>query len=301
MSAPPALVLVGPPGSGKSSLAACLPSAQRSQVVDPGDVAEERSALAHARGVLFVIGAPDGIDAPTAYVWREVAAAHLPRAIIVTKLDDPRADFDETCALIARLFDPHGCLALTLPVLDDDEGLAGFLDLITGDIADYSQSPTGRVPAEDAHLDLSATARERLADTLAASDLTFDDIAHAVATGLITPIVGFAAPGCIGRDEVVRVIDDLLVSSPPPTVIADWPAPLQSFVPSVALVLTFPVDYSDEVLAYARRLSDAVVTTREPGDGTITMRIEGAAESLVSVPIHVHGMTDGTSTCVIEQ
>jgi len=293
MPHPTAPVLVGPPSSGKSELARCLGSHGR-YVIDPDCLTSERSALAHARAVVFVIGATDGIDAATTYLWREVAAAHLPRAIVVTKVDADRADFDETCALVSRLFDPHGCVPITMPVLGDDDSLAGFLDVWSGTIREYRGDTSRPVVTEPEHIELSAPARERLRDTLAAMGAT--DLPDAIATGLITPVLGFAAPGCVGLHEVTAVVDALSAADAPDLDATDWPEPLDETCPTTELIITTPTDYAEDVDAYLRRVTRSV--TREvPGDGSSVFTVTGDTSQLLRVPIDVHGLTDGTSTC----
>jgi hypothetical protein len=288
------VVLVGPPASGKSDLARCL-RARDVHVVDPRNFVEERTALATARAAVFVLGSTDGIDQATAYLWREVAAARLARAVVVTKLDDPRADFDETCALVQRLFDPHGCVPITLPVLDDEDHLAGFLDLWSGVIRHYVGETTRTMVSEQQHLELTEAARGRLRDTLSALDDS--ELADATTAGLITPILGFAAPGCIGSDEVTTVVE-WLANAPDRQIDApEWPAPVPGGMPSIHVTVTVPADYREDIDAYLRRIPDVRFTSESPGDGTVVFTVSGAAAHLERVPIHVHGLSDGTSTC----
>lgn len=67
-------------------------------------VADLRAGLRAADAALFVIGAVDGVDAATQQLWDECDSVGLPRAIVVTKLDRDRADFDETVAVCRRVF-----------------------------------------------------------------------------------------------------------------------------------------------------------------------------------------------------
>ena len=61
----------------------------------------------------------------------------MPRAVVVTKLDHQRADFDEMVAICQRVFG-DGVLPLYLP-MDDDEGTAaGLIGLLAQRIVDYS-------------------------------------------------------------------------------------------------------------------------------------------------------------------
>ncbi len=66
-------------------------------------VGDLRAGLRAADAALFVVSAVDGIDGTTRLLWDECAAVGMPRAIVVTKLDQPRADFDETLAVCQRV------------------------------------------------------------------------------------------------------------------------------------------------------------------------------------------------------
>src|ERR1700754_2445003 len=58
-------------------------------------VGELRAGLRAADAALFVVSAVDGVDAATTALWAECARVGMPRAVVVTRLDHPRADFDE--------------------------------------------------------------------------------------------------------------------------------------------------------------------------------------------------------------
>src|SRR6059058_4191550 len=57
-----------------------------------------RAGLRAADAALFVVSAADGIDGTTRMIWDECAAVGMPRAVVVTRLDSPRGDFDATLA-----------------------------------------------------------------------------------------------------------------------------------------------------------------------------------------------------------
>ena len=59
-------------------------------------------------------------------LWEECAAVGMPRAVVVTKLDKARADFDEAVAICQRVFG-DGVLPLYLPMAADD-GTPGRAD-----------------------------------------------------------------------------------------------------------------------------------------------------------------------------
>jgi len=102
-------------------------------------VGELRAGLRAADAALFVISAVDGVDASTIALWEECAAVGMPRAVVVTRLDHPRADFDEAVAICQRVFG-DGVLPLYLPVHDheNDEQVAGLIGLLSQRIFDYS-------------------------------------------------------------------------------------------------------------------------------------------------------------------
>ena len=61
-------------------------------------VGELRAGLRGADCALFVIAANDGVDDATRSLWRECADVGMPRAVIVTKLDQARADYEGVLA-----------------------------------------------------------------------------------------------------------------------------------------------------------------------------------------------------------
>src|SRR3954465_9559089 len=81
-------------------------------------VGELRAGLRACDAALFVVSAADGMDTSTAALWEECAAVGMPRAVAISRLDHPRADFDETLA-VCRLVFGDGVLPLYLPMLGD--------------------------------------------------------------------------------------------------------------------------------------------------------------------------------------
>src|ERR687886_801342 len=67
-------------------------------------VGDLRAGLRAADAALFVVSAVDGVDGSTQMLWEECAAVGMPRAVVVTKLDKERADFDEALAICQRVF-----------------------------------------------------------------------------------------------------------------------------------------------------------------------------------------------------
>jgi len=124
----------------------------------------DQEALMHAADALiFVIASSDGVDAQTAELWQRCVDEEIPRMVVITKLDDARADMDETVAVLRRLFsEGPELIRLTMPVLDDDEHLAGFIDLATTEIWDWTTPDLSIVNSDPEHVALIADAREEL-------------------------------------------------------------------------------------------------------------------------------------------
>jgi len=134
---------------------------------------ETRLLLEAADAVAFVVAAGGGVDSPTVDAWHASADERLPRVVVLTGLDDPSADVMEAVAIARRVFD-EGIAAAALPLDDDDGRPAGLLDLLDGTITEHTITDrtapaSSRRPAEDAHLALTADAREALVESILAA------------------------------------------------------------------------------------------------------------------------------------
>ena len=67
-------------------------------------VGEVRAGLRAADCALFVVAANEPVDESTRRLWRECAAVDMPRAVVVSKLDHARADFDGTLRAVREAF-----------------------------------------------------------------------------------------------------------------------------------------------------------------------------------------------------
>ena len=67
-------------------------------------VGDLRAGLRAADCALFVIAANEGVDDGTRNVWRECAEVGMPRAVVITKLDQARADYDGVLAQAQESF-----------------------------------------------------------------------------------------------------------------------------------------------------------------------------------------------------
>ena len=239
------VVLVGPSGAGKTTLfehllAARIPgrhfrgdpaatqSLNAGSVVSgdvtvnlldtpgqPDFVGEVRAGLRAADAVLFVISAAGEIDDATRLLWRECEVNAKPRAVAVTKLEQARADFDETVERCRRVFGDAQPVALPLV---EDGSVTGLLDLLRQAV-NLAGDPAPRPPdaEEGALIDerrselmesiITESEDEDLLERhLNGEEIAFetvvDDLRAAVATARFFPIIPTHAPGGIGLEAL---------------------------------------------------------------------------------------------------
>src|SRR5450755_1407790 len=90
-----------------------------------------RAGLRAADAALFTVSAAEGIDGLTKMLWDECAAVGTPRAVVITKIDHQRGDFDDALAACRAAFG-DAVAPLYLPVADDQDGVRGLLGLLSG-------------------------------------------------------------------------------------------------------------------------------------------------------------------------
>src|SRR4249919_2820853 len=83
-------------------------------------VGELRAGLRAADCALFVIAANEPVDDATRTLWRECAEVALPRAVVLTKLDQARADYDGVLLAAQDAFGER-VLPLYVPVRTGEE------------------------------------------------------------------------------------------------------------------------------------------------------------------------------------
>src|SRR6185312_1536041 len=96
---------------------------------------ELRAGLRAADAALFVVSAVDGIDAATIALWEECSSIGMPRAVTISRLDHPRANFDAALANCRAVFG-ESVQPLYLPVRSGTE-LSGLHGLLSGTVSEY--------------------------------------------------------------------------------------------------------------------------------------------------------------------
>src|ERR1035438_6235505 len=96
-----------------------------------------RAGLRAAGAALFTVPATEGVDGLTRMLWDECALVGMPRAVVITKLDHQRADFDEALRACREAFG-HAVAPLYLPVTGNQGELQGLIGLLTERFYDYT-------------------------------------------------------------------------------------------------------------------------------------------------------------------
>ncbi|MED5816343.1 elongation factor G-like protein EF-G2 [Mycolicibacterium sp. 050232] len=118
-------------------------------------VGELRAGLRAADCALFVIAANETIDEPTKSLWQECAAVGMPRAVVITKLDHPRANYANALAGAQQAFGDK-VAPLYFPAGD------GVIGLLTRTYYDYSDGTRTTRPPDGSYDDQIAELRGSL-------------------------------------------------------------------------------------------------------------------------------------------
>jgi elongation factor G len=159
---PRVVAVVGTPESGRSTLASALADLlpiMQFDVALPGENLDMDI-------LLLVASAQLGLDGAMGDVWERAAERAIPRIMAITHLDVGRVDDDEMRLIAERVLGEEA-LALTLPLADDDEEMAGTLMLTTMIIHDEVAGISREADAE--HRDIAGATRDKLVEAVLAN------------------------------------------------------------------------------------------------------------------------------------
>ncbi len=264
----------------------------------PDLVGEPRAGLRAADAALFVVSAADGIDAVTTQLWHECAAVGMPRAVVVTQLDKPRADFDDMVALCQRVLG-DGVHPLYLPMHGEHDEVAGVIGLLDQRIYDWSSGDRVERDPDPQHLPLIENLRGDLIEAIIAESedetlldryldgedidpqVVATDLELAVARGHFHPVLPAAPLTLLGTDELLELITRAL------------PTPLEHPCP----VVTHPDGSPAAPLdgdADGPLVAEVVRTTTDPYVGRVSLvRVfSGTLRPDAAVHVSGHGLVD---------
>jgi elongation factor G len=177
-------------------------------------VPELRAGLRASDAALFVVSAADDLDQTTLALWEECAALGMPRAVVVNRLDVPRADLEHTVAACREAFggvDGNAVLPLYLPA---DGGTGPLVELLTAADPEHEEDRVALVEAVIAESeDETLLDRYLSGEQLDPATLTAD-LHTAVGRGHFHPVV----PVCAATDQGLSELLTLIVQGfPTPT------------------------------------------------------------------------------------
>jgi elongation factor G len=252
-----------------------------------------RAGLRAADAALFAVAATEGVDGLTRMLWEECAAVGMPRAVVITKIDHQRADFDQALAACRAAFG-DSVAPLYLPVSDAKGEVSGLIGLLSGRLFDYSGGTRTESDPDPADGDRVAELRgsliegiiqesedESLMDSyLGGEEIDpkglIEDLEKAVARGSFYPVLAASSPHGIGMAELLEVMTQA------------FPAPGEHPLPAVTALDGKPVaglgsDPDGPLLA------EVVKTTADPYVGRVSLVRVFSGTLRPDVGIHVSG------------
>lgn len=262
-------------------------------------VGDLRAGLRAADAALFVVSAVEGVDGLTQLLWEECAQVGMPRAVVITKIDHQRADFDEVLTSCQEAFG-DGVAPLYLPVVTNGN-VNGLIGLLSQKFFNYATGTrTEKEPGAEyeARIEeyrgaliegiIQESEDESLMDRYLQGDpidtkVLIDDLEKAVARGSFYPVLctGTGAGNGIGTLEVLELITQ------------GFPSPLEHPMPEITTLDGKPVDGiacdPDGPL-----VAEVVKTTSDPYVGRISLvRVfSGTLRPDMTVHVSGHGLAD---------
>ncbi len=251
-----------------------------------------RAGLRAADSALFAVSAAEGIDGLTRMLWEECAAVGMPRAVVITKIDHQRADFD-ACLNACREAFGDAVAPLYLPVGDPVDGLIGLLSQKLYRYSGGTRTEDAASAADQDRMEelrgeliegiITESEDESLMDRyLSGEDIDpkvlIEDLEKAVARGSFYPVLVVSAPQRIGMLELLEIMTEA------------FPSPAEHPLPAVTTPDGKPVGglTSDPK---GPLLAEVIKTTSDPYVGRISLvRVfSGTLRPDASVHVSGHG------------
>jgi elongation factor G len=251
-----------------------------------------RAGLRAADSALFAVSAAEGIDGLTRMLWDECAAVGMPRAVVITKIDHQRAEFDATLAACRSAFG-DAVAPLYLPVGNPVDGLIGLLSQKLFSYSGGTRTEGAPPAADQDRLEelrgeliegiITESEDESLMDRYLSGEeidpkVLIEDLEKAVARGSFYPVLVVSAPQRIGMLELLEVMTEAFPSP------AEHPLPAVT-TPDGKPVSGLTADPKGPLLA------EVVKTTTDPYVGRISLvRVfSGTLRPDASVHVSGHG------------
>jgi len=256
-------------------------------------IGDLRAGLRAADAALFTISAAEGIDGLTAMLWDECANAGTPRAVVVTKLDHHRGDFDEALSACRAAFG-ESVAPIYLPVGDGQGTVNGLIGLLSERYYEYAGGKRNEREPDPGDVDRMAEYRGSLIESIIQESedeglmdrylsgeeidqkVLIEDLEKAVARGSFYPVVPAAAHQGIGLAELLELMTEA------------FPAPHEHPLPNVSTIDGKPVSGISSDPA-GPLLAEVVKTTSDPYVGRISLVRVFSGTLRPDATVHVSG------------
>jgi elongation factor G len=249
-----------------------------------------RAGLRAADSALFAVSATDGIDGVTRMIWEECAAVGMPRAVVITKIDHQRAEFDATLAACRDAFG-DAVAPLYLPVGEPVDGLIGLLSEKLFSYADGQRSESAPASEDQDQMTelrgeliegiITESEDETLMDRYLSGEeidpkVLIEDLEKAVARGSFYPVLVTSALQKMGMLELLEVMTQA------------FPSPAEHPMPAVTTPDGKPVTglSSDPK---GPLLAEVIKTTSDSYVGRISLVRVFSGTLRPDAPVHVSG------------
>jgi elongation factor G len=250
-------------------------------------VGELRAGLRAADCALFVIAAHEGVDEPTKALWQECDLVGMPRAVVITKLDHARANFENALTGAQAAFGDK-VLPLYLPA---GNGLIGLLTQTAYEYADGRRTAHAPDASYAEMIDeqrgsliegiIEESEDESLLDRYLGGEeieqsVLIDDLEHAVARGSFFPAIPVCSGTGVGTLELLEIAT------------SGFPSPLEHPLPEVFT----PHGVPRKQLACdpdGPLLAEVVKTTSDPYVGRVSLVRVFSGTIRPDTTVHVSG------------
>ncbi|WP_406813228.1 elongation factor G-like protein EF-G2 [Mycobacterium sp. M23085] len=254
-------------------------------------VGELRAGLRAADCALFVIAANEGVDEPTKSLWQECNQVGMPRAVVITKLDHTRANYQEALAAAQNAF---GDKVLPLYLPTDLPSCRGLIGLLSQTRYEYTDGKRAVRPLNQSDAEQIEHARGALIEGIIEESedeslmerylggeaidesVLIQDLERAVARGSFFPVIPVCSSTGVGTLELLEVAT------------RGFPSPMEHPLPEVFTQVGAP-HAGLTCAADAPLLAEVVKTTSDPYVGRVSLVRVFSGTIRPDATVHVSG------------
>jgi elongation factor G len=238
-------------------------------------VGDVRAGLRAADCALFVIAANDGVDDGTKALWRECADVGMPRAVVITKLDQARADYDGVLAQAQAAFGDK-VMPLYVPERDGSGEVTSLTGLLEAGDGSYEELRGSLIEGVIEESEDETLMDRYLGGEDISSEVLTDDLETAVARATFFPVVPVCSQTGVGCAELL----DLAVTGFPSP--QEHPSP-EVFTPAGAAAEAIECDPKGPLVA------EIIKTTSDPYVGRLSLVRVFSGTLTPEQAVHVSG------------